>query len=391
VHLHQPQRARLGITPYRNRTRPHLKFEVKGHYINGTRARRFFKTKAEAETFVQQLRIKSENLGTRAAQVDPKLHYMAVESSELLAPYGKSILDAAKFYQHHLEATARSCSVSELIVWLLQSKAADGKRDRYLNDLRARLARFQKDFGNRVVATITATECDDWLRAFRLSAQSRNNFRAVLSVLFSYAVTRGYCLENPITKTAKAKVIDKPVEVLTPEQMRRYLECASPKIQSGIAIGGFGGLRPIELDRLDWKEVMLDRDYIEITAANSKTASRRLVKILPNLKEWLEIAPNRTGPVLPPDYRTLVSEARISADLVEWPSNALRHSYASYHLAKFQDAASLALQMGHTTTKMLFAHYREVVTPEAATAYWNIRPLKPQGAFRIREDVASSA
>ena len=29
----------------------------------------------------------------------------------------------------------------------------------------------------------------------------------------------------------------------------------------------------------------------------------------------------------------------------------------------FQDAPALALQMGHSGTAMLFAHYREVVTP----------------------------
>ena len=42
--------------------------------------------------------------------------------------------------------------------------------------------------------------------------------------------------------------------------------------------------------------------------------------------------------------------------------------------AKFQDAAALALQMGHTTTGMIFAHYREVVTPEDSDAYWMIMP-----------------
>lgn len=34
--------------------------------------------------------------------------------------------------------------------------------------------------------------------------------------------------------------------------------------------------------------------------------------------------------------------------------------FASYHVAKFQDAAALALEMGHNRA-MLFAHYHEVV------------------------------
>ena len=371
---HQPQRARIGIAPYRDKARPHLKFKIKGHYVNGTRARRFFKTKGEAESFVQQLRIKAENLGTKAAEVDPKFHYTAIEARELLAPYGKTILEAANFYRQHLETTARSCSVAELIASLLESKKADGKRHRYLMDLKNRLARFQRDFGGRIIATITAVECDDWLRDLRLSAQSRNNFRAVLSVLFSYGAARGYCVSNPIEKTSKAKVTDKPVEVLTPEQTWRLLESAAPDMVPYFAIGAFAGLRPAELERLEWDDVHLDRDFIEVSAAKSKTASRRLVTILPNLKAWLKPIAYFKGPITPLNPRVKLHAALKRAAIERWPSNVLRHGFASYHLARFHDAAALALQMGHTTTKMLFTHYREVVSPEAAEAYWKLQP-----------------
>jgi len=53
---------------------------------------------------------------------------------------------------------------------------------------------------------------------------------------------------------------------------------ASKEIVAALAIGAFGGLRPAE-----WKEVRLDRSFIEVTAKNAKTASRRLVTIQPNL------------------------------------------------------------------------------------------------------------
>jgi len=87
---------------------------------------------------------------------------------------------------------------------------------------------------------------------------------------------------------------------------------------------------------------------------------------MPNLRAWLELAPTKSGSVVPPNYRKLTDAVRLAAGLEEWPSNALRRSYASYHLARFQDAAALALEMGHSTTAILSAHYREVVTPDAA-------------------------
>jgi hypothetical protein len=46
----------------------------------------------------------------------------------------------------------------------------------------------------------------------------------------------------------------------------------------------------------------------------------------------------------------------------------------SYHLAKHQNAPQLALEMGHSTPRMVFDNYREVVAPAEAERYWVIRP-----------------
>jgi hypothetical protein len=59
---------------------------------------------------------------------------------------------------------------------------------------------------------------------------------------------------------------------------------------------------------------------------------------------------------------------------LEWRKNALRHSFASFHLAKFEDAAALASQPGHTSTKLIFENYRESASPEEAELYWSIMP-----------------
>jgi integrase len=114
---------------------------------------------------------------------------------------------------------------------------------------------------------------------------------------------------------------------------------------------------------------------IEVTAAKSKTAQRRLVKISPNLQKWLRPYRNQNGPVCPPGLRNLELETRRRAKIVSWPPNALRHGFASYHLAHFRNAAALALEMGHTNQQMIFAHYRELVQPAEAARYWKISPV----------------
>ena len=115
-------------------------------------------------------------------------------------------------------------------------------------------------------------------------------------------------------------------------------------------------------------DVDLEGGFIHVGAKKAKSARRRLVKIEPNLHRWLDDAQRAREAVAPLNLRTRLLEARKAAKLRRWPFNGLRHSFASYHLAHFKDAARLALEMGHTNTNMIFGHYRELVrTEEAAT------------------------
>ena len=71
--------------------------------------------------------------------------------------------------------------------------------------------------------------------------------------------------------------------------------------------------------------------------------------------------------------KKLEADRERAALLAKWPQNALRHSFGSYHLARFPDAAALALQMGNSPA-MIFKHYRELVKPADAAKYWEIKP-----------------
>jgi hypothetical protein len=55
-----------------------------------------------------------------------------------------------------------------------------------------------------------------------------------------------------------------------------------------------------------------------------------------------------------------------------WPSNCLRHSFASYHLAHFRDAAKTAFEMGHTSPALLYQTYANCVTRREAEKWWAV-------------------
>jgi len=302
-----------------------------------------------------------------------------------LQPFGATIREAVKFYIPHLVAMRRTCTAKQLVDELLKVKEADGASKRYLSDLRSRLNQFSEIFDGKAIAEFTPTEIDEWLRSLsdketgkRLSPITRNNFRRVLIVAFNFARDRGYRLDNPAAKTAKAKVIETPIGILTVDETIRLLGDAPVAVVPFVAIGAFAGLRRAELEQLDWKELDLQVGLIEVIASKAKSARRRFVRIQPNLAKWLQPYARLSGNVAPPKYRELLDSAREAAKIEEWPHNALRHSFASYHLARFNDAAALALELGHTSAHLVFQHYRQLVKPKEAERYWKIVPACPQ-------------
>ncbi len=59
------------------------------------------------------------------------------------------------------------------------------------------------------------------------------------------------------------------------------------------AIGLFAGVRPLELERLEWQHVDLEEKHIEITAAVSKTGRRRIIDMSPNTRGFCATWPTR--------------------------------------------------------------------------------------------------
>ncbi len=341
------------------------------------RHRRFFGTKEDAKAFADGQKTKISNEGLRGLALPDDLRVMAGRCAEKLKPYGYTIERAVEHFIDYIKATRRSVTVSALVTEYTAAKKQKGNKVRSLKDIGYRLKTFGDTFGERTVATVTTAEIDDWLTSLDLSGQSQNNFRAVVRAFFEYAVRRDYAKTNPVVKIDKVRVEDKPAGIFTPAQLAKLLNAATVETLPALVIGAFAGLRQAEIFRLEWKEVDLARGFIEVTARKSKTAQRRLVTIQPNLRAWLEPFAGCAGLVWPfteSQWRVKMESVRETAELAAWPANGLRHSFGSYHLAKFSNANALALEMGHTTTKEIFAHYRELVRPDDGERYWNIRP-----------------
>jgi integrase len=339
------------------------------------RQRRTFADQREAKTFAELKKIERENHGSKAISMPELLRTLAIEADRRITPYGVSILDAVDYYIKHHEMIAKSETAGNAFKAFMEARAHDGLRPRYLSDLRVQVGRFADTFADRPLAGIEAHEIDRYLRMRGVSPSTRNSISLRLGVFFEYAKSCGWVQTNPVHGMAKAKVAPHPPGILTVEETARLLEAASEETLPFIALGAFAGIRSAELQRLEWKDIRWEEKLIEVSALSSKTASRRFVKMQPNLLEWL--APYRTarGEIAPEnDLHRRLKRDQKRAGILHWPQNGLRHSFASYHMAHFRNAGDTALELGHTNSAITFKHYRELVTPGEAERFWRIAP-----------------
>jgi integrase len=346
--------------------------------------------KGEAATYPQQQNTLLLNEGRNGVEFPSWLRLSAQRAYETLLPWGKTIEDALQFYVSYLEKAKKSAPLQRAVDELIAVRQQAGSSKRYCYDLKIRLGRFCGQFQNKTTADISTRDMDSWLASLGVGPATRNTYRRDLRTLFSFRATRGYVANNPATRWQKAKEVDSPIGILTPEQLERLLENAVSETIAYIAIGAFAGLRSAEIERLDWSEVDLIENLIHVSAKNSKTATRRLVKILPNLAAWQQPFAGSNGAVSPRNLRAHILESRRRAKIVLWPPNALRHSYASYHIAHFNDAKSLALELGHTHERLIFRHYREIVKPADAKRYWQIVPQRKASRFVLINSIRSA-
>src|SRR4030095_15728136 len=99
-----------------------------------------------------------------------------------------------------------------------------------------------------------------------------------------------------------------------------------------------------EIKRLHWGEIDRQRGFIEVKAEKAKTAKRRIIRIQPNLAQWLAPYGAMSGAVVPTNSRKKLDAVRKAAGLKYWSKNGLRHSFASYRLAATNNAAGVAAE-----------------------------------------------
>ena len=89
-------------------------------------------------------------------------------------------------------------------------------------------------------------------------------------------------------------------------------------------------------------------------------------------RKWLKLCP-RNGELIGASWASDHVRARVKAAGIECPANALRHSFISYRCAETGSVDKTAQEAGNSP-KIIFQHYRELVSPRDGKAWFAVSP-----------------
>jgi len=351
--------------------------------VDGKRVFQSFKTQGEAVEHAWQMFEDRKEQGKAAFDLPHTQRVEAADCFKRLASYPTAKLtDAVEYYIDRKLRFVESPTIAAGIETKLTEIESRVSHLTYAN-LRWRWNRFAKKFGQRKFSEIEPGEISVWLDSLTKHARSRHNFRRAIVRLFNLAKANTtadgrvapWCKENPAQECQRVKCSVPEPGILTPAEVVALITHADTyKLAPYIILGTFCGLRVSELQRLDWSAIDFADRTIKIDPEITKTASRRVVDLNDAAAAWLAPYVKKSGPIVDTDaLRERLQELRFLAGLKRWPNNAMRHSFGTYALRAWQDAAKVAMQMGNSA-RVCETHYNKTGTKAAAAAFWALRP-----------------
>lgn len=331
------------VSPYPQRPSTPWKLTIP-QSVAGFRIRRFFATEAEAWAEGPQILQTLRKGGTDALAVSPQGMSMRSAVREYIAT--KSKLSAC--HRHKIE---RVCK--ELI------EAFPG-----------------------AVASVTPMAAARWFSLIEGSPTTRAGWHRYASGFFAWSVDMEIIERNPFRRVDAPRPEAKRSLVTAREIAAILAEDMSDPLRAWLLLGAFAGLRSIEVRRMRWEDIDAKTGQIEVRREVSKQSSglpERIVDFTEPLKKRASFFNKKSGEIVQVDSLRLYRErASLIEQLCEhgklpwskFPENALRHSFATYHLGRGQDAQKTAHQLGHSSVAMVLRVYAVPARRADWKAFW---------------------
>jgi integrase len=135
----------------------------------------------------------------------------------------------------------------------------------------------------------------------------------------------------------------------------------------------FGGIRPEEVLRMTWDNINLKTSEITIPASISKTKKARLFKMSDCLYAWLNANQNNK-PLIPTGVNIQNKRTAVVEPLkFDWIQDGLRHSFSTFHYAKYHNLEELRHVMGNSP-EVIEKFYKGVIPSAEVEKFWSLTP-----------------
>lgn len=343
-------------------------------FVKGERQRKYFKSHSRAVAKWRAVK-KAKNSGLAEFEALPDDDKVRLFQAWQRAAEGNyDLLTACMEYEKEDEP-AKPIQFAEAQRLFIAAKKAKGLRPDSIISYSSTFNQFGAKFDNENLDGITAEELATWLDGQHYSAVRFNRAINDLNTLRNWAAMKGFSVGKRNPFNAEKRLVDqKDVSILTVEQAADYLETAVtvPLCGPVTVLVLLCGLRVSEAQQTRPQDIDLDDGIVTVRGQASKLRARRICTLQPIAIHWLRLALEKGG--LLPVSKTNYEKARM-ANLPKIPSNSLRHSFCSYHLAHFKNIGLTAEEAGNSP-EMIAKHYKELVRPKAAARFWDIgQPL----------------
>lgn len=366
--------------------------------IDGKKRYKQFSTRAKAEKFIREEKIRKNRQGEMACRAAPEDVAEYLELSAKLKSQDATVREAVEFYLDHLIKTRNATLLPNAIQQYLdevKKKLAPTTVAGY----RKRLNQFAKPRPKLRVDQIV-----DDIRPYlekglkKYSRQTVENDRRVLSSFFTWAIDRHMVASNPCLKVKSFLSKKKgKAKVFLPQEVKLILskleENFDTEIATFVVVSLFGGVRPLEFRKkitkhgkqvpvaLDWESIDITKGEVAISEDLSKTNLYRTVQneTLQTWLQWIEEKSTEklTGEVFGYLFRYKWQDWRKEhVPNLEFSPDILRHTFGTYRLKTLQSAGSVALEMGNSES-IVIRHYLDARRPlEDAEMFWSFMPNK---------------
>lgn len=249
-----------------------------------------------------------------------------------------------------------------------------------LRQLKWGLLKLSQAHGRKRPQDLDAVAMRRWVDKLPLTTRGRFNVFAVCRDFFGSPAMRALVPQNPFSDAPPKKDKGARLAILTVDQMRTLLGQEWPDwFKAWLVAGAFAGLRTREIFSIPASAIDWEYDEIVIRHQDAKQGEAARPRSATIYEAFKRHMPRRDADKPLVDgwskkrWKPVIREACkvIGAESLEWPSNCLRHSFASYHLAHFKDTVQTAFLMG-TSPRLLYETYANLVSRRDAAKWWEL-------------------